>query len=579
MNKLKRKVISKDFTVNYSFMDSSVNTRYSEHSPFINPKKKPSRQRSIDIYEKDISQNEKNPFRQSLNSSSASTTISSTEYDIKILQSKIDTLKTELKDIDCLISKQSQEINEVIDKKRKSSEVRKNELDIENVISEKESLEEILQHHINELSVISKENRDKYYINDDIAIYIEDIFNCVERIEDLKTSIESVFDDISDVDININFSKHISTLNIQLKNSSLSAKQIANNFINSLARDINMNTPIVYVIIKYIIKIASLNKKIETEIRLPPQNTNEVKKFDNIINKLNCEKMFNETRRDKLNEQLSEMTNKLDMLLRNSISSVNNNMISSFNHTFYGSTPAVNTPPQLVRSSSAIGIKSKNPFASPSLTPIKKHLAKEERSHTPLTNHHRHIGHSIHSETESFCYFKRITKNTEKFNPLVDSDGTPESLGYIKGFISVDFKSGVLRIEPKSPRESDIEVSLRRINATTVSSIMKDIITVHRVYRKYSKKSDNFQNKIYTINSIVKLKELSDVRMDVNDKIKAAMCHLFSFSIVCNDYKEKIDIVFVSYEEFKNWLNGIGMMMERDVTFSRGNKVQIEGWI
>ena len=116
MNKLKRNVISKDFTVNYSFMDSSGNTRYSEHSPFIKPKKKPSRQRSIDIYEKDISQNEKNPFRQSLNSSSASTTISSTEYDIKLLQSKIDALKGELKDIDVLIAKQSSEINEVIDK-------------------------------------------------------------------------------------------------------------------------------------------------------------------------------------------------------------------------------------------------------------------------------------------------------------------------------------------------------------------------------------------------------------------------------------------------------------------------------
>ena len=231
MNKLKRNVISKDFTVNYSFMDSSGNTRYSEHSPFIKPKKKPSRQRSIDIYEKDISQNEKSPFRQSLNSSSASTTISSTEYDIKLLQSKIDALKGELKDIDVLIAKQSSEINEVIDKKRKLSEVR---VDIENIISEKESLEEILHHHINELSVISKEKRDTYYINDDIAIYIEDIINCVERIEDLRTSIENVFDEISDVDININFCKHISTLDIQLKNSSLSSKQIANNFINSL---------------------------------------------------------------------------------------------------------------------------------------------------------------------------------------------------------------------------------------------------------------------------------------------------------------------------------------------------------
>ena len=569
MNKLKRNVISKDFTVNYSFMDSSGNTRYSEHSPFIKPKKKPSRQRSIDIYEKDISQNEKNPFRQSLNSSSASTTISSTEYDIKLLQSKIDALKGELKDIDVLIAKQSSEINEVIDKKRKLSEVR---VDIENIISEKESLEEILHHHINELSVISKEKRDTYYINDDIAIYIEDIINCVERIEDLRTSIENVFDEISDVDININFCKHISTLDIQLKNSSLSSKQIANNFINSLAKDINMNTPLVYVIIKYIIKIASLNKKIETLIQFPPHSTNEVKKYDNIINKLNCEKMFNETKKDKLNEQLSEMTTKLDMLLRNSMGSVSNsNAISSFTYTFYGSS---NSIPQLVRSSSAISIKSKNPFASPSLTPIKKisHTI-EERSHTPLI-HHR----ISHSQSESFCYFKRISKNAEKFNPLTDVDMTPESMEYSKGFISVDFKSGVLKIKAKT---QEIEINLKRINATTVSSIMKDIITVHRVYRKYSRKNEgnNFQNKIYTINNIVKLKELSDIKMDMNDKIKAAMCHLFSFSIVCNDYREKIDIVFVSYEEFKNWLNGIGMMMERDVTFNKGSKVQIEGWI
>ena len=107
-----------------------------------------------------------------------------------------------------------------------------------------------------------------------------------------------------------------------------------------------MNTPLVYVIIKYIIKIASLNKKIETLIQFPPHSTNEVKKYDNIINKLNCEKMFNETKKDKLSEQLSEMTTKLDMLLRNSMGSVSNsNAISSFTYTFYGSS---NSIPQLV---------------------------------------------------------------------------------------------------------------------------------------------------------------------------------------------------------------------------------------
>ena len=102
---------------------------------------------------------------------------------------------------------------------------------------------------------------------------------------------------------------------------------------------------------------------------------------------------------------------------------------------------------------------------------------------------------------------------------------------------------------------------------------MKDIITIYRLYRKYDRKcrdpSNSFQQKVVCINNLVKMKECNDVNLDFNDKIKAALCHYFVFEIVFNESKERLEIVFINYEDFKQWLNGIGTLCEKKVKVHR----------
>ena len=112
---------------------------------------------------------------------------------------------------------------------------------------------------------------------------------------------------------------------------------------------------------------------------------------------------------------------------------------------------------------------------------------------------------------------------------------------------------------------------------------MKDIITIYRLYRKYDRKcrdtSNSFQQKVVCINNLVKMKECNDVNLDFNDKIKAALCHYFVFEIVFNDSKERLEIVFINYEDFKQWLNGIGTLCEKKVkVYRRKRSVEMKDY-
>ena len=49
---------------------------------------------------------------------------------------------------------------------------------------------------------------------------------------------------------------------------------------------------------------------------------------------------------------------------------------------------------------------------------------------------------------QSFCFFNLIIKNVKRFNPLNNFDVSPETLGYIKGFISINFTNILLAFVP-----------------------------------------------------------------------------------------------------------------------------------
>ena len=187
--------------------------------------------------------------------------------------------------------------------------------------------------------------------------------------------------------------------------------------------------------------------------------------------------------------------------------------------------------------------------------------------------------------TESFCYFKIWKKNNndiKKFNPLKHYLLTPEDLGYLKGFISINFTNNFLEFVPhqiqndlnKNIFKNKLSLDIKKIHSVNISLIMQDIIKVHKIFLKYNKNNNiNFEEKnlkknIVSINKIIHLRELNNISLENNDKIKAALSHYFTLSINY-DNNEKLECIFINFEEYNNWVSGLKMISEK-------NKICIE---
>ncbi len=173
---------------------------------------------------------------------------------------------------------------------------------------------------------------------------------------------------------------------------------------------------------------------------------------------------------------------------------------------------------------------------------------------------------------QSFCFFKFINKNTKKFNPLNNFDISPEILGYIKGFISIDFSNKFLSFIPinneiiknysNKEKRKKFNIRFDKISNIYIENIMKDIITIYINSLKFYKKCENdcfgIEENI-SLNKFIHLKELSNINMDDNLKIKSALCKYFSFSLLFKD--KLLEIIFMNFDEFKNWFNGLNLIV------------------
>ena len=184
---------------------------------------------------------------------------------------------------------------------------------------------------------------------------------------------------------------------------------------------------------------------------------------------------------------------------------------------------------------------------------------------------------------ESFCYFKFYGENHVEYNPLDELLKTPENLDYVEGYISIDVFWHKFKVIPKiyknkkinitdlannlskeiniSELKSEIDneycddsclgIELKDIIDITLSKGMKDIIKIYSGYLKYSERHDKPD-----INQFIINREIREIIMDQNDKMKAAFCKYFIFSL---KFKKKdapkIEFIFINYEQFNLWYN------------------------
>ena len=189
---------------------------------------------------------------------------------------------------------------------------------------------------------------------------------------------------------------------------------------------------------------------------------------------------------------------------------------------------------------------------------------------------------------ESFCYFKFLrinANNTKKFNPLNVCSINPEHFDYYECYISLDFNSGSVKISPKISLDKIkyiplndknisimnslnksfyIQIKLNEINFIKLEKYAKDIIKVQNILSDYNKKENNNFN----INKLLNKKEIKEIKLEQSEKIKAALCNFFPFSLNIKN-KIRVDLVFINYEQFNIWLKNMNSIIHNNIKLSK----------
>ena len=96
-----------------------------------------------------------------------------------------------------------------------------------------------------------------------------------------------------------------------------------------------------------------------------------------------------------------------------------------------------------------------------------------------------------------------------------------------------------------------IVIELKDIVNISLNKQMENIIKIYNLYLREGKNLENLD-----IDKFILKKEIKDIRMQQNEKIKAVNCKLFSFSILLRKkFIPKIEFIFNNYEDFNSWYN------------------------
>ena len=179
---------------------------------------------------------------------------------------------------------------------------------------------------------------------------------------------------------------------------------------------------------------------------------------------------------------------------------------------------------------------------------------------------------------KSFCYFKISNNDNIKFDPLDNCSSSPENFGYFDGYISIDIDQHKFKIIPNNKEDyctlenlvnkdlncsnnsnndeeqyykNYIGIDLKDITDIIISRQMKNIIRIYNTYLKYSNAQENVK-----INRFIYSREIMDIPMEHDQRIKAAFCNFFIFSVIFGKkLAHKIEFIFINYEQFNLWFD------------------------
>ena len=540
---------------------------------------------------------------------------------------KLDETKEKILNLKKNIDKKNEEILSLQNKlKELKNEKINKKLELENLLSNKESYEEIFKNLLND-DFNQSSQINKY---EDINILINDLDNCSSEkiIEQIKILFNEFKINYYEYDIN-EISNEIKYNYPLVKiNKNLSQNEIINKFLNEFYEPINkiVKNKIpenkLYLLIKYLIKIISLDKRIQNNFysinKIYKDNKKEIK--EKILELSNSKELLNE-KLEEANNNILKLENKINLYSkvsrnrnRNSFKKSSSNkfrkgvLTKETNFDFSKFIPNYSNKDNIYynysnfkKNSISKEIKLTSPRKDNNKL-IKKLMIEENLNNnsflknkiSPLTSSHRSFisnsnNHLINRMNiqQSFCFFKFINKNTKKFNPLNNFDISPEILGYIKGFISIDFSNKFLSFIPinneiiknysNKEKRKKFNIRFDKISNIYIENIMKDIITIYINSLKFYKKCENdcfgIEENI-SLNKFIHLKEFNNINLDSSQRIKATQNKNFSFFISIFDKNDKFEIIFIDYNEFINWFNGIEIIVKNNRKIKNKDKIE-----
>lgn len=155
----------------------------------------------------------------------------------------------------------------------------------------------------------------------------------------------------------------------------------------------------------------------------------------------------------------------------------------------------------------------------------------------------------------TFAYRRIVSKSEKKDEINTLQLNNPEEIGFKKYFIYLDnellnlifYKKDNLNIKNEST-----EISTLKMEKTLVSKLTKNIIAVHQFYRSLIKQKidpDKFFN------------ENKEKFVNENSRIKYLMNKYFMMTIKLKN-EDRIELIFLSYSDFKEWLNGLAIIIK-----------------
>ena len=212
-------------------------------------------------------------------------------------------------------------------------------------------------------------------------------------------------------------------------------------------------------------------------------------------------------------------------------------------------------------------------------------ISKIDKSNIYSTRYDNRLKILTKGIKESFCYFKFYKENHVEYNPIDELLKTPENLDYVEGYISIDVFLHKFKLIPKIYKNKKITyeklvqnlskeiniteldscndfdyceyykdflgIELKDIIDVVLSKEMKEVIKIYNAYIKYAERQDKPD-----LNKFLNTREIRDILLEQNDKIKAISCKYFIFSLKFKkESAPKIEFIFINYDQFNLWYN------------------------